>query len=147
MARILLKKRQRQYRQTNPKILREYILIQRHIPFSRQALATAVLLTIASAAANTAQAQTQSAKPDSKQNSKQSGNQSEKPQTREIEALRAQVAIARALVNRPDILLLYEPFGALDNQTHTRLQQELQRIWQQEGVTMVLVTHDVEEAV
>lgn len=88
MARILLKKRQRQHRQTNPKILRECILIQRQLPFSRQALATAVLLTIASGAVNTAQARTQSAKPDSNQSSKQNG----KPQSKEIEALRAQVA-------------------------------------------------------
>jgi sulfonate transport system ATP-binding protein len=56
------------------------------------------------------------------------------------------VALARGLVNRPRLLLLDEPFSALDSFTRTRLQTELQRIWTHEGAAMVLVTHDVEEA-
>jgi sulfonate transport system ATP-binding protein len=55
-------------------------------------------------------------------------------------------AIARALVTRPDILLLDEPLGALDSLTRTYLQNELLRIWQREQITMIMVTHDVEEA-
>jgi NitT/TauT family transport system ATP-binding protein/sulfonate transport system ATP-binding protein len=56
-------------------------------------------------------------------------------------------AIARALVNQPKILLLDEPLGALDALTRVYLQQELQRIWLQHRSTVIMVTHDVEEAV
>ena len=56
-------------------------------------------------------------------------------------------AIARALAPEPEILLMDEPLGALDAITRMRLQEELQRIWRVEGVGMVMVTHDVEEAI
>lgn len=56
-------------------------------------------------------------------------------------------AIARGLVNTPKSLLLDEPFGALDALTKIYLQSELLRIWHREKITMIMVTHDVEEAV
>ena len=56
-------------------------------------------------------------------------------------------AIARALVNRPEILMLDEPLGALDALTRMYMHQELERIWNREGITMIMVTHDVDEAI
>lgn len=57
------------------------------------------------------------------------------------------VALARALVHRPRLLLLDEPLGALDALTRIEMQQLIERLWQQHGFTVVLVTHDVSEAV
>jgi sulfonate transport system ATP-binding protein len=57
------------------------------------------------------------------------------------------VAIARAIVNRPKVLLLDEPFGSLDALTKIQMQQEILRIWEAERTTIILVTHDIDEAV
>lgn len=57
------------------------------------------------------------------------------------------VGIARALTAQPEILLLDEPLGALDAMTKITMQEELTRIWREEKVTMLLVTHDLEEAI
>jgi NitT/TauT family transport system ATP-binding protein len=61
--------------------------------------------------------------------------------------MQQRVAIAQTLACRPEILLMDEPFGALDAQTRRLLQDELRRIWRRDTRTVLFVTHDVEEAV
>jgi sulfonate transport system ATP-binding protein len=61
--------------------------------------------------------------------------------------MQQRVNIARALINQPDILLLDEPFGALDALTRINMQNEILKIWEQEKTTMVLITHDIDEAI
>ena len=72
----------------------------------------------------------------------------EKRYPRELSGgMRQRVALARTFAYGPDILLLDEPFGALDSQTREIMQDELLRLWRTTNKTIVMVTHDVGEAV
>ncbi len=61
--------------------------------------------------------------------------------------MKQRVAIARALANQPEVLLMDEPFGALDQHTKSNMQLLLREIWQKERPTIIFVTHDIDEAV
>jgi NitT/TauT family transport system ATP-binding protein len=61
--------------------------------------------------------------------------------------MKQRVAVIRSFISRPSILLMDEPFAALDYQTRLRLQQELLELWEQEHKSVVFVTHDIEEAI
>jgi ABC-type nitrate/sulfonate/bicarbonate transport system ATPase subunit len=61
--------------------------------------------------------------------------------------MRHRAAFARALASRPSLLLMDEPFGALDAITRERIHEFLLDIWEQHRITIIFVTHDIEEAI
>ncbi|HEX3013099.1 MAG TPA: ABC transporter ATP-binding protein [Methanobacterium sp.] len=61
--------------------------------------------------------------------------------------MKQRVAIVRSLAGDPDVLLMDEPFGALDIQTRNQLQKDLLKVWEDKGKTIVFVTHDIDEAI
>lgn len=61
--------------------------------------------------------------------------------------MKQRVGIARAYCNNPQVLLMDEPFGALDAQTRYQMEEEILRIWEQEKRTVIFVTNNIEEAV
>ena len=61
--------------------------------------------------------------------------------------MKMRVSIARAMVTKPKLLLMDEPFGALDSQTRLQMQQLLLRVWEHKKKTVVFVTHDIDEAI
>ncbi|MGZ7160498.1 MAG: ABC transporter ATP-binding protein, partial [Methanobacterium sp.] len=61
--------------------------------------------------------------------------------------MRQRVAIIRSLAGNPDVLLMDEPFGALDIQTRNQIQRDLLKIWEDKGTTIIFVTHSIDESI
>lgn len=75
------------------------------------------------------------------------GSELHKKTTALSEGMKQRVGIARAIAINPEILLLDEPFGMLDSITREELQDQLLEIWQEEKITAILITHDIDEAI